>query len=768
MVFFVLFPLFFLTSAINAQTHRALLVGINNYEPKQAIKSPCRDAWLNLKGCINDVDAMEAILSSSKFGFNPGNIHVLKNEEATRERILTDIKKHLVDEAAPGDICLFYYAGHGSQVKNSKSDEPDKMDETLVPSDWYINGDIRDKELKKLYNRVLDKKALLTVIVDACHSGAISRGIPFHIRSRSLPPNKCDAAEPPDNETSPAERGALIFSAAQDFQAAVETKENNLYHGLFSWALFKVLMSTPMDEPAQNILVKVKAMMQSEGIAQEPNIEGISNNDNRSIFGIQTNRYSGSLRVAVSRKSRQVIELQGGVVLGLRNGCELKKVDTKTDASPIRLLVTAEHGLTRCSARVIRGELEKINVGDLFELDKWVAPPNSSLDVQIPFSRYNYNELLEIARNMSKLKDSTRIDWIEDPTTGNPTHILSYMQPDWVLSIHNGKDYQVVKLGKKPQHDLILKEIFKNHANREMKPRVFLQLPMSVELERTTRLEMEDYSHCIRVNSSEEGIGFHYILVGRYVGDCIEYAWVLPNMTQGTGENFALPVRTAWIPLLEKGNVFQPASEELTDKAKQLVKIRAWHQLTSPDDNRCFPYRLALKNADTGNLTSRGPLIQDETFGLVLRLDEARLKTIEKIEKRYVYVFSIDSDGKGTLLFPRVVRGNVENYFPTTSSPENAPPVEIKLGSSKLFTPSEPFGMDTFILLTTTDAIAHPWVLEFKGVRAPEYLAELSPLESLLYDMDILSRDNRRRSMPTNWSIQCLPVLSHAKEKATN
>ncbi|MDQ1350916.1 MAG: hypothetical protein QG657_1218, partial [Acidobacteriota bacterium] len=290
--------------AINAQIRRALLVGINNYKPKQTFKSPCREAWWNLEGCINDVDAMQAILSSLQFGFKPENIHILKNEEATRERILTDLKKYLVDETSPGDICLFYYSGHGSRIKNSKSDEPDKMDETLVPSDWYMGvGDIRDKELKKLYNRVLNKKAHLTVIVDACHSGSISRGIPVPIRNRSLPPNECDTAEPPDNEKSPAERGALIFSAAQDFQAAGETKdENKNWHGLFTWAFLKVLQSIPMDEPAQNVLLKVKAIMQSEGKLQEPNLEGLPGKTRGSIWGnlTQERDVPGPLKVAVS------------------------------------------------------------------------------------------------------------------------------------------------------------------------------------------------------------------------------------------------------------------------------------------------------------------------------------------------------------------------------------------------------------------------------------------------------------------------------------
>jgi len=135
----------------HAQTRRAFLVGINNYKPKGEVnRHLCRKKWKNLCGCINDVEAIKGMLIS-RFYFKEKNIHLLKNEKATRDNILSGIETYLIKEAVPGDVCVFYFAGHGSQVKNSKSNEPDKKDETLVPADWYRGvGDIRDKELKKV------------------------------------------------------------------------------------------------------------------------------------------------------------------------------------------------------------------------------------------------------------------------------------------------------------------------------------------------------------------------------------------------------------------------------------------------------------------------------------------------------------------------------------------------------------------------------------------------------------------------------------------
>jgi hypothetical protein len=780
---------------------------------------------------------MLAILSSSQFGFKPGNIHILKDEEATRARILTELKKYLVDETSPGDICLFYYSGHGSRGKNSMSDEPDKMDETLVPADWYLGvGDIRDKELKKLYNRVLDKQAHLTVIVDACHSGSISRGIPVPLQSRSLPPNECDVADPPDKEKSPAERGALIFSAAQDFQAALEIEdENKNWHGLFTWALLKTLREIRGTVSAQDLLLKVKALMQSEGKSQEPNLEGLPGKTKGSLLGIPSRVVSGPLKVFVSRVWKNLVELQGGLALGIREDCELKKLNGDKGYPAVRVRVTAVHGFNRCSAAVIEGDVKNIKVGDGFILDKWVAAREARMRVFVPVSDYSYKDLIRFAADISELRDSSRIEWVDDPTDRpsvasggqgrflkklpldpaktfvetfhEATHIISWHQSEWRLETLKEGSFQPVKLGRNPGKDKILKEIFKNHAGHRdpvgqvIKPRVFFQLPLSAELARAFQAEMGDYKDSIEISSSDEGS--HYILVGRlYQGrkwsqnqwsfilppqaficpkgaipsfqyfnipsfhhsNCersepkFQYAWVLPNMTQEQGQDFSLPVRTGWITV-EKEEPFQEIAEKLTDSVRQLVRIRAWYQLSSPPGNGSFPYHLALKNANTGEIITTGPLIQDEKYGLVLRVDQAQLKSIENIEKRYVYVFSIDSYGKGTLLFPRGVWGNAENYFPATVDDYED---NIRLGSEEIFAVSEPYGKDTFILLTTTDAISRPEVLDFSGVRKGE-IPGLSPLEELLYDLNSGYRHTRSRPMIMNWSIQRLPILSKAK-----
>ncbi len=180
-----------------AERRRALLIGINDYTASHLGKHPIappapgRD-WPNLTGAVNDVRILKEMLPLL-YGFAPGDIVTIIDQAATRVTILDAIKRQLVEPASKGDVLLFYYAGHGSQVRNSLSDEPDKLDESLVPADSRLGAaDIRDKELRALFNQILDRGARLTVMLDNCHSGSGARGLPTGARPRGVKPDLRD------------------------------------------------------------------------------------------------------------------------------------------------------------------------------------------------------------------------------------------------------------------------------------------------------------------------------------------------------------------------------------------------------------------------------------------------------------------------------------------------------------------------------------------------------------------------------------------------
>lgn len=79
-----------------------MVVGINAY----------RNPAYNLNYARADAEAVAAALRRSEAVFSQTNVYTLYDAEATRENILTTLET-IRSEANPGDVFIFYYAGHG-------------------------------------------------------------------------------------------------------------------------------------------------------------------------------------------------------------------------------------------------------------------------------------------------------------------------------------------------------------------------------------------------------------------------------------------------------------------------------------------------------------------------------------------------------------------------------------------------------------------------------------------------------------------------------
>ena len=383
--------LFLLTAMpARAQVRRAVVIGIDNYVPAAPIlaatASPTagratRGGWTNLDGAVNDAEAIRQVLIS-RFGFRENDVHVLTNAQATRDGIVGAIRTWLIEAAAPGDVSVFFYAGHGSRVKNSMSAEADKMDETLVPADANVGRpDLRDKELARLFNDALDKKVVLTALIDSCHSGSVARGVGRPTKFRVLPPDERDVADP-SAPVAPETRGALILSAAQDFQFAAETADDDrTAHGLFTWALLKTLRSMPVNQSADRMFLQLRAIMQAGETFQEPVMAGTPERRRAPLFGVERSATAGATVVAV-RPCRATAPSCSRVASRL--GCEQVR---SFDASGARaggaltLRVSKEQGLTRSIAVAVDGTTRGLPPGTLFEVMKWSAPAGPALRV---------------------------------------------------------------------------------------------------------------------------------------------------------------------------------------------------------------------------------------------------------------------------------------------------------------------------------------------------------------------------------------------------
>jgi hypothetical protein len=154
---------------------KALLIGIGTYAtlPEKMF----------LEGPKNDVPLIEKLLKE-KQGFAPESIRVLLDKDASRAAILASIDEWLVNGTQPGDRVYFYFSGHGLQVKDASGDEEDGLDEALSTFDIAAgDGDwtnvILDDEIDAMLVKLKDRA--VSIVIDACHSGTISRSLSTNI-----------------------------------------------------------------------------------------------------------------------------------------------------------------------------------------------------------------------------------------------------------------------------------------------------------------------------------------------------------------------------------------------------------------------------------------------------------------------------------------------------------------------------------------------------------------------------------------------------------
>jgi hypothetical protein len=211
---------------------RALLVGINKYQMPGN----------NLSGCVNDiVDVQNTILNDQ--GFETSNITTITDKAATREAILSGLKK-LVAAGQPGDFLYFHYSGHGAQVNDTNGDEPDGQDEILCPTDLaYGNGGFKnaivDDEIQSILGQLKPGVGFF-MISDSCHSGSVDRTMKPGQKSRQiiLPKNAVNQTPMVYNAQSAttfknreAAGKYVLISGCEDDQTSADAYINNRYNG---------------------------------------------------------------------------------------------------------------------------------------------------------------------------------------------------------------------------------------------------------------------------------------------------------------------------------------------------------------------------------------------------------------------------------------------------------------------------------------------------------------------------------------------------------
>jgi hypothetical protein len=267
---------------------RAVLVGIDEYESPDV---------RSLQGCVNDVALVRSLLKEY-FEVRNEDIRVVVNRRATKAAILHRLRD-MISRGEPGDVLVFYYSGHGSQVRDRNGDElSDGLDEIICPfdMDWDRRTYILDDELDEIFG-VLPPEVLLEAFFDCCFWGADARGLepaprPELLRRdvRYLPPpyDIAARAEGEDHVEIHQLRGAQAFAernvmwgASQEGQPAAEDYMDGRPNGIFTYWGCRFIAEhieqvARLDYTREQLLDDVRAYLHTLGYAQTPELSAPS------------------------------------------------------------------------------------------------------------------------------------------------------------------------------------------------------------------------------------------------------------------------------------------------------------------------------------------------------------------------------------------------------------------------------------------------------------------------------------------------------------
>ncbi|MGH2413777.1 MAG: caspase family protein, partial [Microcystaceae cyanobacterium] len=289
-----------------------------------------------------------------RFGFDPNAILTLKTDkDATRENILQAFEEHLIQWAKPGDVVVFHFSGHGSQVADG-----DGRVSTLVPIDsdlptGYPNqgGTVQDITGHTLWllMQALDTENV-TFVLDSCHSGGARKGI-LTVRSRPgdlelnriADPNLQLLASPQEQayqrqlmervniKTAEdlAQRRKLgvpkgvMLAAARSDQAAIDASFGDTAAGIFTYVLTRYLWQQTGGESVSQVMVSATAttdrLLQeyfpTAGLLQQPefNIREGSHNSQQAVYFLRRAQKVPAEAVVTQVQGNQVELFLGGI-----------------------------------------------------------------------------------------------------------------------------------------------------------------------------------------------------------------------------------------------------------------------------------------------------------------------------------------------------------------------------------------------------------------------------------------------------------------------
>jgi len=275
----------------------ALCIGINNY--------PGTD--MDLAGCVNDANDWAAELV--KRGFS---VSKLLDEQATKAGMVEGLRR-VIDQAAPGDVVVITYSGHGTYQYDTDGEEADGLDEALCPYDIRALGAaLIDDEIHAIF-KSRREGVHLTLISDSCHSGTVNRApadsadqeagrLPRFMPMRVWMPEPRLATAGPQGAAVPRkgkhgaatafttepedDAGDVLMAGCEEGEGhfSYDASFQNRSNGAFSFYALRALRTLPAHASYAQWHQALADDLPSTRYPQKPQIQGSSEARGRAIF----------------------------------------------------------------------------------------------------------------------------------------------------------------------------------------------------------------------------------------------------------------------------------------------------------------------------------------------------------------------------------------------------------------------------------------------------------------------------------------------------
>jgi len=247
----------------------------------------------DLKGCINDSNNMKAMLEGRGF-----EVKLVLEKEATTQGI-KDALEWLVAGTVPGDVIVFHYSGHGSQIPSKA--ESDGFEEIICPIDLnWRDKIITDDTLRQIFDKV-PNGVNVTVFLDCCHSGTMldqtqstvvatkgleagkvvtkSRNLSKKKGSRYLKPPVSVLKKLKDKElvnwaaTKDVNATAMLIAACRADQTSADATISGIFQGAGTASLLKSVNANP-NITYKQLVDEMNNFMVSNRFTQRPELDG--------------------------------------------------------------------------------------------------------------------------------------------------------------------------------------------------------------------------------------------------------------------------------------------------------------------------------------------------------------------------------------------------------------------------------------------------------------------------------------------------------------